>query len=95
MAVWLRLSANRQLDWYRNSNYQSKDIAHIQKVIAQRMADKVSMLSLAASWPVWHGMPSPSPFQRKQEMLLSSGSGVIEGIMRFQSAPVSLVCQGS
>lgn len=30
--VWLRLSANRQLDWYRNSNYQSKDIAHVQKV---------------------------------------------------------------
>lgn len=26
---------------YRNSNYQSKDIAHVQKQIAQRMADKV------------------------------------------------------
>ncbi|GAQ90596.1 Carbohydrate-Binding Module Family 45 protein [Klebsormidium nitens] len=38
--VWLRLSANRQLDWYRNSNYQSKDIAHVQKVLAEGMHDK-------------------------------------------------------
>lgn len=41
MLTWLRLSTLRQLDWYRNSNYQSKDIAHVQKSIAQRMADKV------------------------------------------------------
>lgn len=26
---------------YRKSNYQSKDIAHVQKSLAQRMADKV------------------------------------------------------
>lgn len=41
MLVWLRLSTNRQLDWYRNSAHQSKDIAHIQKTLAQRMTDKV------------------------------------------------------
>jgi alpha-glucan, water dikinase len=38
--TWLRLSSLRQLDWYRNSNYQSKDIAHVSKVLAERMADK-------------------------------------------------------
>ncbi|KAK9803518.1 hypothetical protein WJX73_002149 [Symbiochloris irregularis] len=38
--VWLRLSTSRQLPWYKNSSYQSKDIAHVQKTIAQRMADK-------------------------------------------------------
>ena len=42
MLTWLRLSTNRQLDWYRNSSHQSKDIAHVQKTLAQRMADKVS-----------------------------------------------------
>ncbi len=40
--VWLRLSTMKQLDWHRGSSYQSKDIAHAQKTIAQRMADKVS-----------------------------------------------------
>lgn len=40
--TWLRLSALRQLDWYRRSNYQSKDIAHVQKNMAQRMADKAA-----------------------------------------------------
>ena len=39
--VWLRLSTMKQLDWHRGSSYQSKDIAHAQKTIAQRMADKV------------------------------------------------------
>ncbi|EFN54548.1 hypothetical protein CHLNCDRAFT_135335 [Chlorella variabilis] len=38
--TWLRLSTMRQLDWYRNSNYQSKDIAHVQKHLAERMAYK-------------------------------------------------------
>jgi len=38
--TWLRLSTQRVLDWYRLSNYQSKDIAHVQKTLAQRMADK-------------------------------------------------------
>ncbi|PSC73883.1 ABC transporter A family member 2 isoform B [Micractinium conductrix] len=38
--TWLRLSTLRQLDWYRNSNYQSKDIAHVQKHLAERMAFK-------------------------------------------------------
>ena len=41
MLTWLRLSTNRQLDWYRNSNYQGKDMAHVQKTLAQRMADMV------------------------------------------------------
>lgn len=38
--TWMRLSAQKKLDWYRLSNYQSKDIAHLQKVVAQRMTDK-------------------------------------------------------
>ncbi|GAB4821271.1 hypothetical protein N2152v2_008317 [Parachlorella kessleri] len=40
--TWLRLSTMRQLDWYRNSNYQSKDIAHVQKTLAQAMANKAA-----------------------------------------------------
>ena len=40
--TWLKLSSSKQLAWYRRSNHQSKDIAHGQKVIAQRCADKVS-----------------------------------------------------
>jgi alpha-glucan,water dikinase len=40
MFTWLRLSTMRQLDWYRRSNYQSKDIAHVQKHLAERMAFK-------------------------------------------------------
>eukprot|EP00195_Chlamydomonas_chlamydogama_P011627 CAMPEP_0202911472 /NCGR_PEP_ID=MMETSP1392-20130828/55031_1 /ASSEMBLY_ACC=CAM_ASM_000868 /TAXON_ID=225041 /ORGANISM="Chlamydomonas chlamydogama, Strain SAG 11-48b" /LENGTH=539 /DNA_ID=CAMNT_0049601977 /DNA_START=269 /DNA_END=1885 /DNA_ORIENTATION=+ len=38
LAVWLRLSAMRQLDWYRRANYQPKDMAHMQQVLAERMA---------------------------------------------------------
>lgn len=38
--TWLRMSQLRLLDWYRNSNYQSKDIAHVQKTLAQRCRDK-------------------------------------------------------
>ena len=34
----LRLSAVRQLDWYAGGNYQGKDMAHMQKVICERMA---------------------------------------------------------
>lgn len=41
IATWLRLSSNKQLTWYRRSARQGKDIAHSQKVLAQRMADKV------------------------------------------------------
>ena len=41
IATWLRLSSNKQLTWYRKSARQGKDIAHSQKVLAQRMADKV------------------------------------------------------
>eukprot|EP00899_Mesostigma_viride_P013200 jgi/Mesvir1/21881/Mv01950-RA.1 len=37
--VWLRFSANRKLAWYRGQNYQSKDIAHVQKVLTERMAE--------------------------------------------------------
>ena len=42
--TWMRLSSMKQLDWYRNSSYQSKDIAHVQKTITQRIADKVKLL---------------------------------------------------
>eukprot|EP00898_Chlorokybus_atmophyticus_P007825 jgi/Chlat1/8043/Chrsp73S00600 len=38
--TWLRLSSNKQLAWYRNSNYQSKDIAWVQKTLAERMHGK-------------------------------------------------------
>ena len=37
--TWLRLSQLKQLPWYRGTNYQSKDAAHAQKTLAQRMAD--------------------------------------------------------
>jgi len=36
---WLRLSSMKQLPWYRGTNYQSKDAAHAQKVLSQKMAD--------------------------------------------------------
>lgn len=39
--TWLRLSANKLLDWSRRSNYQSKDIGWVQKVISEHMAEKV------------------------------------------------------
>lgn len=51
--VWLRLSTNRQLPWYKNSSYQSKDIAHVQKTLAQRMADKVCPAGKAATCAKW------------------------------------------
>jgi len=38
----------KQLDWYRNSSYQSKDIAHVQKTTTQRIADKVQPQWFAA-----------------------------------------------
>ena len=41
MFTWLRLSSTRVLDWYRNSNFQPKDIAHIQKHAGERIAEKV------------------------------------------------------
>lgn len=43
----------KQLDWYRNSSYQSKDIAHVQKTTTQRIADKVqpSMVCSSAYFP--------------------------------------------
>ena len=47
--TWLKLSSTKQLAWYRRSNHQSKDIAHGQKVIAQRCADKVSMHMLSST----------------------------------------------
>jgi len=46
--VWMRLSSMKQLDWYRNSSYQSKDIAHVQKTTTQRIADKVQPQWFAA-----------------------------------------------
>ncbi len=42
VATWLRLSAMKQLTWYRRSARQGKDIAHAQKTLAQRMTDKVA-----------------------------------------------------
>lgn len=39
--TWLRMSSNRLLTWARRSAYQSKDIAWMQKVIAERVSDKV------------------------------------------------------
>lgn len=38
--VWLRLSSQKLLPWARRANYQSKDIAWVQKVAAERIADK-------------------------------------------------------
>ena len=38
LLAWLRLSAARQLPWYSDSGYQSKDAAHNQKTLAQRAA---------------------------------------------------------
>ena len=43
--TWLRLSALRQLDWYRGSNYQAKDAAHAQKVLADRLVHVVRTTS--------------------------------------------------
>lgn len=47
--VWMRLSSMKQLDWYRNSSYQSKDIAHVQKTTTQRIADKVQPSMVCSS----------------------------------------------
>ncbi|KAI8469254.1 MAG: glutathione synthetase ATP-binding domain-like protein [Monoraphidium minutum] len=43
--VWLRLSAMKLLTWSRKSNYQSKDIAWVQKVTAERMSEKARTAS--------------------------------------------------
>ena len=64
IAVWLRLSHLRQLDWYRNSSHQSKDIAHVQKVVAQRMADKVRPFKCSTLLALWY------PNQLKYLLLL-------------------------
>ena len=45
LLAWLRLSSLRQLPWYGGSCYQSKDAAHTQKMLAERVA------ALAASAP--------------------------------------------
>eukprot|EP00798_Chlamydomonas_sp_ICE-L_P020028 gene20028-26744_t len=37
--TWLRLSSTRVLPWYKNSNYQTKHIAHVSKEVAQSMAN--------------------------------------------------------
>lgn len=37
--TWLRCSSMKVLPWYKGSNYQSKDAAHAQKVLAQKMAN--------------------------------------------------------
>lgn len=38
LLAWLRMSASRLLPWYAGGNYQGKDMAHIQKVLAGDMA---------------------------------------------------------
>eukprot|EP00882_Tetradesmus_deserticola_P000936 GHRQ01001016.1.p1 GENE.GHRQ01001016.1~~GHRQ01001016.1.p1 ORF type:complete len:749 (+),score=345.34 GHRQ01001016.1:55-2301(+) len=38
--TWLRMSSSKILTWARNSNYQSKDIAWMQKVTSERMTEK-------------------------------------------------------
>jgi len=38
LLTWLRLSNIRQLTWYRGYNYQSKDMDHAQKQLAERLA---------------------------------------------------------
>uniref|UniRef100_A0A383WLS7 Uncharacterized protein n=1 Tax=Tetradesmus obliquus TaxID=3088 RepID=A0A383WLS7_TETOB len=38
--TWLRMSSSKILTWARRSNYQSKDIAWMQKVTSERMTDK-------------------------------------------------------
>ncbi len=57
--VWMRLSSMKQLDWYRNSSYQSKDIAHVQKTTTQRIADKVQP-SMVCSSAELHGKSETS-----------------------------------
>jgi alpha-glucan,water dikinase len=39
--TWLRMSSSKILTWARRSNYQSKDIAWMQKVTSERMTEKV------------------------------------------------------
>jgi alpha-glucan,water dikinase len=36
--TWLRLSSQRQLDWFRGTNYQSKDAAHAMQALTERVA---------------------------------------------------------
>ncbi|KAF6251712.1 glutathione synthetase ATP-binding domain-like protein [Scenedesmus sp. NREL 46B-D3] len=38
--TWLRMSSSKILTWARRSNYQSKDIAWMQKVTSERMTEK-------------------------------------------------------
>lgn len=45
VTVWLRLSAMKQLAWYRQSARQGKDIAAAQEALAQRMTDKARSAS--------------------------------------------------
>lgn len=42
--TWLRMSSNKLLTWARRANYQSKDIAWMQKVTSERMTEKVCLL---------------------------------------------------
>lgn len=45
--TWLRMSSSKILTWARRSNYQSKDIAWMQKVTSERMTDKVRRFSIS------------------------------------------------
>lgn len=45
--TWLRLSAQRQLPWYKGTNYQSKDAAHAQKTMADTVRSTEDPLSRA------------------------------------------------
>ena len=76
--VWLRLSTLKQLDWHRGSSYQSKDIAHVQKALAQRMADKVRITqcccSLMPAWTVRGAPCTQHPARRLRKRMLDQTS---------------------
>ena len=37
--TWMRLSSLKLLDWYRNGNYQPKDMGHVQKTLVEMLAN--------------------------------------------------------
>ena len=40
--AWVRMSSTKQLPWYEGHDYQGKDMAHMQKVIENRLSSIVS-----------------------------------------------------
>ena len=54
--AWLRLSSTKQLPWYEGAQLQGKDMAHLQKVIADRLAwsqrnTRTALLDNTREWP--------------------------------------------